>query len=258
MSEDAKKNWLAWLRPKKAAPFCVPEGERVYAVGDIHGRRDLLDKMLEAIAADAAGAARQNSIVFLGDYVDRGTDSKGVIDRLSSLALPGWQTVFLRGNHDQAVLDFLADAAFYRAWRSFGAADTLLSYGVMPPRFDKEDAFEEARQALADALPPAHRDFFESLAYRHEVGGYCFVHAGVRPGIALDRQVPEDLLWIRDEFLLSERRLEKIIVHGHTPLEEPERRGFRIGVDTGAYATGRLSAVVLDGATCRFLTVSDG
>jgi serine/threonine protein phosphatase 1 len=252
---DLKKFFRPMLAPRERMAFRTPEGMRLYAVGDVHGRLDLLDEMLGAIAADAEGDCRRNAIVFLGDYVDRGPDSKGVVDRLVALDWPGWEIVFLRGNHDQAVVDFLADAEFYRAWRGVGAPETLLSYGVMPPRFDKAEAFEAVRVAFADALPPAHRNFFDNLAYRYEAGDYYFAHAGVRPGLPLDRQVPEDLLWIREDFLLSNIRLEKIVVHGHTPQERAERRGYRIGVDTGAYATGVLSAAVLDGADVRFLSV---
>jgi serine/threonine protein phosphatase 1 len=254
-----KKSWLSRLRlrPNLPTEYRVPEGERVYAVGDLHGRLDLLEKMLAAIAADAAGAQRRNSIVFLGDYVDRGPNSKGVIDRLIALDWPGWGKYFLRGNHDQAVLDFLADANSYRAWRDVGAAETLLSYGVYPPRFGTEDAFVAACVEFADKLPSAHRDFLDNLAYRHQAGDYYFAHAGVRPGIALDKQMPEDLLWIREDFLLFDGGLEKIIVHGHTPQEQPARRGCRIGVDTGAYASGRLSAVVLEAADYKFITVRD-
>lgn len=242
---------------KEHAPPCLTQGVRLYAVGDIHGRRDLLELLLARIQTDAAAVKKRNIIVFLGDYVDRGPDSKDVIARFLTLDLPGWEIVFLRGNHDQAVLDFLNDANFYRAWRSFGAAETLLSYGVTPPRFDKEEAFAEVRAEFAGKLPPPHLKFFDGLKYSYVAGDYMFVHAGVRPGIALDRQLPEDLMWIREEFLMSDQRLKKMIVHGHTPADRPVQRPNRIGVDTGAYATGRLTAVVLDGHTRAFLSVDD-
>ena len=258
MTTNMKKprKWLRRLLEKDAPPS-APEGMRLYAVGDIHGRLDLLDRLLDKIGEDAAAANKRNSIIFLGDYIDRGPDSKGVIDRLIALDLPGWEKHFLRGNHDQTVLDFLEQPEFYSAWRGFGAADTLLSYGVHPPRFDKEEAFAEARRDFANKLPAAHRNFLDGLKYLHIAGDYVFVHAGIRPGIALSRQVPDDLLWIRDDFLLSELRHEKIVVHGHTPSDQPVRRINRIGVDTGAYATGCLSAAVLDGQDCGFLSVND-
>lgn len=199
----------------------------------------------------------RNVLIFLGDYVDRGPDSKGVIERLSSLNVPDWEIFFLRGNHDQAVLDFLSDAMLYRSWRNFGAAETLLSYGVYPPRFDNDDAYEAVRQIFAEKLPPTHHQFFVSLKDHYDVGGYYFAHAGVRPGVPLDQQVPDDLLWIRDVFLQSDIPLKKVVVHGHTPQDVPARGAFRIGVDTGAYSTGCLSAAVLEGAACRFLSVRD-
>jgi serine/threonine protein phosphatase 1 len=170
------------------------------------------------------------------------------------LQWPGWDVVCLRGNHDQAVLDFLDDPDFYRAWRDLGAAETLLSYGVIPPRFDNEEAFTEARDDLRRKCPESHLEFLRGLPLFHIVGDYMFVHAGVRPGIALDRQSPEDIMWIRDEFLFSDLRLDKVIVHGHSPSERPVLRANRIGVDTGAYATDCLTAVILDGEECTILS----
>lgn len=253
-----RQGWLKRLLNKERQAPAVPNGARIYAIGDIHGRMDLLERMLARIETDADQQDRNNSLIFLGDYVDRGPQSKDVVDCLAHLNWPGWDIVYLRGNHDQAVLDFLQDANFYRAWREFGAAETLLSYGVKPPRFDDEDAFVEARNDFATKCPPDHLDFLNTLKYFHTIGDYMFVHAGVRPGIALDRQSPEDLMWIREVFLLSDRKLDKIIVHGHTPTERPVRRANRIGVDTGAYATGCLTSVVLEGEDCTFLTVDDG
>jgi serine/threonine protein phosphatase 1 len=251
---NARPGWLARLLGRETAAAAVPDETIVYAVGDIHGRYDLLQDLLAQIAADAQGKTGQKVLIFLGDYVDRGLQSKEVIDCLAALDWPGWQIVALRGNHDQTMLDFLSDPGIYRAWRDFGAAETLLSYGVAPPRFDDDKAFAAARDELAAKCPARHVKFLGALEYSHTVGDYMFVHAGVRPGVALDRQVAEDLLWIREEFLLSNRRLDKMIVHGHTPAERPIRRANRIGIDTGAYATSRLTAVALAGKECRFLT----
>ena len=244
--------WKGW-RPGGKKNFSLPDGLRIYAVGDIHGRRDLLDRLLAAVEADAASWTGRKEIVFLGDYVDRGPDAKGVIDRLLALGLPGFRAIYLRGNHDQTLLDFLSDAAVYRTWRAFGGAETLVSYGVIPPRFDRLEACEDLRGEFAAKLPPAHLSFFNNLDRSYSVGGYFFVHAGIRPGVALDRQVPEDLMWIRDEFLFSDLLPEKIVVHGHTPSDRPVRLARRIGIDTGAYATGRLTAAVLEKDGCRFL-----
>lgn len=230
----------------------VPDGYRVYAVGDVHGRLDLLGRVITAIQNDAEAATEHRLLIFLGDYVDRGPDSKGVVDCLLSPP-EGFVTRYLRGNHDQAVLDFLADPMFYRIWRSYGAAETLVSYGVRPPLYDDDQALVDARDALDRALPRRHRAFFENLAPQTQAGDYYFVHAGVRPGVPLHRQSLEDQMWIRDDFLLSNQDFGKVVVHGHTPTDAPVRRRNRIGIDTGAYATGRLTALVLEGADVRFL-----
>jgi serine/threonine protein phosphatase 1 len=230
----------------------IPLGMRVYAVGDIHGRLDLLDRLIEQIGDDSSSAPSERLIVYMGDYIDRGPGSKGVIERL--LAPPhGFQARHLRGNHDQFFLDFLVDPTSYRFWKKYGALQTLLSYGVMPPRFDDDRDFAVARDELADALPPAHLKFFSGLKLSEEIGGYFFAHAGVRPGLPLARQLPEDLLGIRDDFLTSDVDFGKVVVHGHTPCHIAVRRANRIGVDTGAYATGRLTCAVLEGEECRFL-----
>lgn len=229
----------------------------VYAVGDIHGRADLLDKMLDAIEVDGAFRDEHKTLVFLGDYVDRGANSKAVIERLSTLSQPGWSYVFLRGNHDQVMEDFLRDAETLYDWRDFGGLETLLSYGVRPQTFDSEIAFAIMRSALDAAMPAHHREFFDRLQNSYTVGDYFFVHAGIRPGLPLKRQMTDDLLWIRNEFLDYPGRMEKIIVHGHTPQDHAALSGYRIGLDTGAYATGLLSAVALCGSAQRFLTVGE-
>jgi len=236
----------------------VGAGRRVFAVGDIHGRCDLLEylveRMMERAALPRAGHV-DNVLVFLGDYIDRGPDSRGVIEHLMALEnrLPGWGLVFVRGNHDQTLLDFLEAPEIYRAWRHYGAAQTLLSYGVMPPRFDDAADFQRARDEFARNCPLSHIEFFARTVLRHSEGDYLFVHAGIRPGIRLDRQSPEDLMQIRDDFLFSRRRFEKIVVHGHTPNDEPVELGNRIGIDTGAHATGVLTALVLEGENRSFL-----
>lgn len=245
--------WASWFSRKKKAPATIPEGFRVYAIGDVHGRLDLLQKLWAEIETDAANIELRKVFVFMGDYVDRGRDSKGVIDFLLELKQND-DVVCLRGNHDQAVLDFIADANFYRTWKPFGAPETLLSYGVMPPRFDNEAEFEKARNEFVSNCPQAHVQFLESLPYCYELGGYFFVHAGARPGIPLNEQDPQDMLWIRDDFLFSRGDFEKTVVYGHTPVEKAGLRGSRLAIDTGAYATGRLSAAVLEGQDCRFLT----
>lgn len=230
----------------------APEGTRIYAVGDIHGCAREFDSLMALILEDAKDWSGKRELIFLGDYIDRGPDSRGVIERL--LAPPkGFSVTHLRGNHDQALLDFLEEPAFFGTWRDFGARETLMSYGVTPPRFDDPNAFGETRDRLQLAIPRTHLEFLASLPLFAKSGGYYFVHAGVRAGVALDRQTPEDLMWIRDEFLLSDDDFGMVVVHGHTPTREPVLRANRIGIDTGAYATGKLTAAVLEGSGCRFL-----
>jgi serine/threonine protein phosphatase 1 len=243
---------IAKLFSSSAKLAAVPPGTRVYAVGDIHGCSQELDRLTAAIVRDGEDWIGERRLIYMGDYVDRGPDSKGVVDRLLNPP-DGFIVQCLRGNHDQTLLDFLGDPAIYMSWRDFGARQTLVSYGVTPPLFDKATALKEARDRFQDALPGAHRDFFESLALSTTIGDYFFAHAGVRPGVALDEQLPEDLLWARDEFLFSSAEFGKVIVHGHTPATVPVRRRNRIGIDTGAYATGKLTAAVLEGTECRFL-----
>lgn len=227
------------------------ETHRIYAVGDIHGRADLLDVLLEKIVRDASVAPATQSLVFVGDYIDRGPDSCGVIERLLD-PLEGFETHYLRGNHDQALLEFLEKPSSYRTWRRFGADETLLSYGVEPPS-DTESAMAFARDELAEKLPEPHLRFLQDLQPFVQIGAYHFVHAGVRPGLPLEDQSLEDMMWIRGEFLDCEDDFGKVIVHGHTPGEKPVCRSNRIGIDTGAFATNCLTAVVLDGVGARFL-----
>jgi len=251
----------AWLhRFAKQSVFrpCVPEGACVYAVGDIHGRRDLLVSLLLKIWTDAAGKAQRPTLVFLGDYVDRGPGSKDVVELVHSCIRADWEVVALRGNHDQLLLDFCRDPSVYRGWKAFGASETLRSYGVEPPAGDDPRDIARAHQAFLAALPEPHFKFLDGLAYAHSIGDYFFVHAGVRPGVPFERQSPQDLMWIRDEFLASDKVLDKVVVHGHTPGEAPVNMPNRICVDTGAYATNRLTAVVLSGDRREFLMADGG
>ena len=241
---------------RHGAPPAVPAGSRIYAIGDVHGRLDLLVRLEELIAADAAAAdARRRVIVYLGDYVDRGPESRGVIERLMRRPLPGFEPFHLLGNHEDYLLQFLENAAVGPNWCTYGGSETLASYGVRPPSSFtlRVDDFEIARRGLAEKIPPAHVAFMRGLKLTHEEGGYLFVHAGVKPGVALAEQQAEDLLWIRNEFLDSAEDFGACVVHGHTIVEVPEERSNRIGIDTGAFATGRLTALVLDGTERRFI-----
>ena len=232
----------------------LPEGERVYAVGDIHGCLDLAREMQAFILADARRAApRSVSVVWLGDYVDRGPLSREVIDLLVDFVRRPLRSVFLMGNHEEAMLRFLADPADGRQWLSFGGVQTLASYGVGAGR--RSLTYAEARSALIAALPMSHQDFFLSLKYSETIGEFFFCHAGIRPGVELAEQEPHDLIWIRDEFLGSRRDFGVMVVHGHTPVPEPELRPNRVNVDTGAFATGRLTCAVIEGSEIEFRTI---
>jgi serine/threonine protein phosphatase 1 len=231
-------------------------GRLVYAVGDVHGRLDVLQPLVMELARDCArtAAPERPILIFLGDYVDRGPASAGVIEfilRLMDESL--FEIRALKGNHEEAILTFLEDPAFGDAWMKHGGAQTLASYGVRPPQRNELDGWTEARDALVQALPPAHAEFLLGLELMTTVGDYAFVHAGVRPGAPLHKQADRDLLWIRHEFLESAGPFDKVIVHGHTPSEAPQITPWRLGIDTGAYATGVLTAVRLDDLGARMI-----
>jgi len=233
--------------PSAREPARAPAGSRVYAIGDIHGRADLLARLHGGILEDAANAPGRRVAVYLGDYVDRGLDSRAVLDLLLDEPLPGFERVVLLGNHEAMLLGFLERVERGPNWLWNGGAATLLSYGVAAPA-DPQDpqALDACRVALAAAMPERHLAFLRGLPLSHVEGGYAFVHAGLRPGLPLALQAAEDLLWIRDEFLRSRLDHGHIVVHGHSIGREVEFRPNRIGVDTGAYASGRLSAVALE------------
>jgi serine/threonine protein phosphatase 1 len=237
--------------PDDRAPPRAPDGAVVWAVGDIHGQDDLFACLSDLIQADlrSAGAGR-GSAVLLGDYIDRGVGARAVIERIlemgRGLELHGAALVALRGNHEEMLLRFLDSPALGPAWMELGGRETLLGYGVEPPPPTTEQtAWARTAAALAEALPPAHRAFLDSLPLHHIEGDYLFVHAGLRPGVALPDQRPDDLMWIRDAFLQDSRPTERLVIHGHTPEPEVWLDRRRLGLDTGAYATGRLSAVRL-------------
>jgi len=233
----------------------VPEGELVYAVGDIHGRSDHLATLLRQIEADAARQdAANTTLIFVGDYVDRGPDSRGVVEILLNALPEGFSVHFLKGNHEQLLLDFLDDAGRLRHWRVNGGDATMASYGVDVDQLDRAGAPPDTwREAFMDKLPPAHFDFFRHLGLQVPLGDYLFVHAGVRPGVPLHAQDDMDLLWIRDAFLDETEPFGKVVVHGHTPVSEPDVRSNRIGIDTGAVFSGRLTALRLKNGERSFL-----
>jgi serine/threonine protein phosphatase 1 len=231
----------------------VPDGVRVYAIGDIHGRADLLDGVLDHIDSDLAEAPVSDSLeIFLGDYVDRGPDSRGVLDRLVARNLTH-RMVFLKGNHETFLSQFVSKPAILGDWQRLGGLETLMSYGLTPSI--NADTVTQAKLATAldQAMPPSHRRFLDDLRSSFTFGDFYFVHAGVRPGISLAKQREEDLLWIRNEFLLCEDDFGKIVVHGHTPVPQVDIRSNRINIDTGAYATGSLTCLVLEEDTIRVI-----
>jgi serine/threonine protein phosphatase 1 len=238
-------------RPRRfsAAPparALVPDGTRIYAVGDVHGRADLLEQLLLRIDADLKENGAANAIqIFLGDYIDRGPQSKGVLEQLIRRG-KSHRTVCLKGNHETYLLDFLHNPAVLRPWGQYGGLTTLLSYGLKPTLKGGEEEQAYLAAELARVMPPSHLRFLESLPLSFACGDFFFVHAGIRPGAPLTRQREDDLLWIRDEFLCHEQPFEKVVIHGHTPVREPDVRENRINIDTGAYATGRLTCLVLE------------
>ncbi len=250
---------LKWLFGGRSAtweqPPAVPAGRRVYAIGDIHGRLDLLRALhglIERDAADRPELAR--TVVYLGDYVDRGRHSRQTIDYLLDEPLAGFCSVHLRGNHEAAMVQSLTDARMARHWLGFGGDMTLFSYGITLTASEATpETIAEAQIAFRAALPRRHYRFLRRLRSNLTVGDYHFVHAGIRPGVPLDAQDPEDLMWIRDTFLKSKKHHGKVVVHGHCPVEEVQFRDNRIAIDTNAHASGRLTALVLEGATRRLL-----
>jgi serine/threonine protein phosphatase 1 len=224
-------------------------GLRIYAVGDIHGRIDLLDELLARIDADIALRPTERPLyVFLGDYIDRGSSSRETIDRLIEHGATR-ESVFLKGNHELIAIKCLSDRDLLGQWLRLGGMETLISYGVSAEFFASGRQIAELQAAFHNALPQAHFRFFRDLQSSFVRGDFFFAHAGVRPNVELSRQNESDLLWIRDEFLSSNKDFGKIIVHGHTPTHEVEVQPNRINIDTGAYATGHLTCLVIEGAS---------
>ncbi|MDH3473685.1 MAG: serine/threonine protein phosphatase [Rhodospirillales bacterium] len=235
---------------------CVPADTRVYAVGDIHGCPEKLRVLHRMILGDAADAPERRVVVYVGDYIDRGPDSREAVDLLIEEPLEGFESIHLIGNHEAFLLEFLDSEMGAMPWLMNGGDATCRSYGVdpyVPP--DLTDRFSWLRQALAERLPEAHLAFFRGLVPHHVEGDYLFVHAGIRPGVALADQDPADLIWIREPFLGSDEDHGKMVIHGHTPTAVPDLRHNRIGIDTGACFGGPLTALVLEGDSRRFLQV---
>lgn len=230
------------------------ENSRVYAIGDIHGRLDLLERAIAAIRRDVTEQGPGALTVTVGDYIDRGPASRGVIECLAANPFPT-PYVALQGNHEALLETFLDDPTAGEHWRRLGGLETLHSYGVPVGELMVGKNFAQAAARLQAALPVEHVKFLQSLKTWHIHGKFFLCHAGVRPGVPLERQNDDDLLWIRDEFLNSKVNFGKIVVHGHTPMPAPQVRPNRINIDTGAFATGQLTCVALDEDGHRFLKV---
>jgi serine/threonine protein phosphatase 1 len=213
----------------------LPAGLRIYAIGDIHGCLDLLNELLARINADIALRPTVRPVyVFLGDYIDRGSSSRETIDRLIEHAATH-ESVFLKGNHELIAIKCLSDRSLFDQWLRLGGLET------------NGKQIAELQSAFHHALPQTHFRFFRDLKNSFECGDFLFAHAGVKPNVELSQQKESDLLWIRGEFLSSDDDFGKIVVHGHTPTREIEVRPNRINIDTGAFATGRLTSLVLEG-----------
>jgi serine/threonine protein phosphatase 1 len=240
--------------PRERREPRVTEGYRVYAIGDVHGRDDLLADLLAQIEADIAGRAKaDNIIVFLGDLIDRGPDSAGVVERLRTHRPEGVRLVFLAGNHEEVLLRILGgDEHLVGDWLRYGGAECLKSYGLDPERL-RHMPPEQASAAVRLAIPAAHAEFLRGFSDTFRAGDYLFVHAGIRPGIPMTEQSPTDLRWIRDSFLKDSSDHGFLVVHGHTISEHVEQRVNRVGIDTGAYHSGVLTAMAVEGSERWFL-----
>ncbi len=227
----------------------VPDGMRIYAIGDIHGRNDLLKALLAKIDADDAGREpAETHLIFLGDLMDRGPDSAGVIETAMALAQTGRKVRFLMGNHEEVFVRACRkrDAKVTRFFLRIGGEATVLSYPITRAEYITLD-MEQLSERLTNLVPHEHLDFIDNFEDQIVIGDYAFVHAGIRPGVPLSEQKPSDLRWIREEFVDQRGDLEKVVVYGHTIYDEVEERGSRIGIDTGAYASDKLTALALEG-----------
>jgi len=255
----AKLTDLLKSRGKAKATELLPATDahtRVYAVGDIHGRLDLVTAMMKAIKKDAKSFDGETQLVLLGDYVDRGPDSAKIVDLIMNGPLPCDIQICLRGNHEDAMVGFAEGTSASRNWLHYGGIDTLASYGVDVNKYihEDDDPTPHLRKAMKQAVPKMHLSFLSGLPVSHINGDYFFVHAGVRPKVPLPAQNTNDMMWIRDDFLKHKKPFEQFIVHGHTITPGPDVQPNRIGIDTGAYKTGTLTCLVLEDTQKRFLT----
>ena len=233
--------------PARSSP-ALPPGYRLYAVGDVHGRDDLLAELLAQIEADSAERGRAKLVVvFLGDLIDRGPSSREVVERLRTYSPARVRPVFLAGNHEEVLLKILdGEARLIADWLRFGGAECLASYGVDAAALRRLPS-GQALETVRKAVPAPHAEFLRGFDDTFRAGDYLFVHAGIRPGIPLEQQARSDLRWIREPFLKDGSEHGFTVIHGHTISEQVEERANRIGIDTGAYRSGVLTALGLEG-----------
>ncbi|MPS69974.1 metallophosphoesterase [Novosphingobium aerophilum] len=239
-------------RPAEVRLPHIPPGQRAYAVGDIHGRLDLFEQLIDAIERDNAGRdSSQSIVVLLGDLIDRGPASAGVIARARQWASKR-RVEFIQGNHEEMLLVAARKLDAFRSFLKFGGRETILSYGL-DPAFVMEAELEDLQRAMIEVIPQDDFDFIDSFQKMVRLGDYLFVHAGIRPDTPLEHQLGHDCRWIREPFLSHNGEFGAFIVHGHTITEEPEMRANRVGIDTGAYVHGRLTAIGLQGSERWFI-----
>ena len=244
-------------RNRKQGPPRAPKGYRAYVVGDVHGRLDLLDQLLGQIEEDVSNRpAKRNLLVMLGDLIDRGPDSRGVIERMRTYRHEAIKPYCLAGNHEEVLLRILrGERGVLSNWLKFGGAECLMSYGCDPAQLDAKNE-RTALSAIGRAIPDEHARFIAGFADTLSFGDYLLVHAGIRPGVDLSLQTQVDLRWIRSPFLESESNHGVVVVHGHSINPIVEQRSNRIGIDTGAYRTGVLTALALEGESRWILDTS--
>lgn len=251
---------IGWMKGRKESPAAPPSRRRIdlgdepatypiYAIGDVHGCLAELQQAEARIAADVRRTGRPGLVVLLGDYVDRGPSSFQVIDHLQKPSTLGLRRLALCGNHDDIFSKFIEEPELYNDWLSLGGEQTLMSYGIDFAHLTRKrkSKFDDLKELLDQAVPAAHRQFLANLPICLKVGKLVFVHAGLRPGVALMDQQDEDLMWIREPFLSQGPRQPLLVVHGHTPQITPDAGPGRIGIDTGAYYTGKLTVLKIDG-----------
>ncbi len=237
-------------------PAKIPDNTIIYAIGDIHGRCDLLNKIHEKILSDSSDSKSANKlVVYLGDYIDRGRESKQVVELLINNPLKDFEKIYIKGNHEIAMQSYIDSNGENAAWLLWGGDATLQSYGV-PLRDKSGQKLTNAAMAkkLDENLPPTHKEFYSNLKLSYISGDYVFVHAGLKPKVPLAEQTESDLTTIRDEFIFSQERFEKTVVFGHTVFSKPLNVDGKIGIDTGAYFSGILTAAVLEKDNVKFIS----